>query len=107
MIQYSYTDVIDDDSVFTYWCYKKKTQKMIQYSHTDETKDNSEDDRRCSSMYEKWFSIYIPKIAKDDPAEINDEDECDVPKLPMTYRDSPVSCTVVVAVVVVVEYLPS
>ena len=31
----------------------------------------------------------------------------DVPKLSMTYRDSPVSCTVVVTVVAVVEYLPS
>ena len=31
----------------------------------------------------------------------------DVPKLPMTYRDSPVNCTTVVAVVTVVEYLPS
>ena len=31
-----------------------------------------------------------------------------VPKLPMTYRVSPVSCTVVVvAVVTAVEYLPS
>ena len=31
-----------------------------------------------------------------------------VPKLPMTYRDSPVTCTVVVVVVVDdVEYLPS
>ena len=31
----------------------------------------------------------------------------DVPKLPMTYRDSLVNCTVVVAVSTVVEYLPS
>ena len=31
----------------------------------------------------------------------------DVPKIPMTYRDSPTSCTVVVAVGNVVEYLPS
>ena len=31
----------------------------------------------------------------------------DVPELPMTYRDSPVSCTVVMMVVVDVEYLPS
>ena len=31
----------------------------------------------------------------------------DIPKLPMTYRDSPVSCTVVMMVVVNVEYLPS
>ena len=30
----------------------------------------------------------------------------DVPKLPMTYRDSLVSCTVVAAVAIVVEYLP-
>ena len=35
--------------------------------------------------------------------KIND----DVPKLPMAYRDSPVSCTVVMMVVVDVEYLPS
>ena len=31
----------------------------------------------------------------------------DVPKLPMTYRDSPVSYAVVVAVATMVEYLPS
>ena len=31
----------------------------------------------------------------------------DVPKLPMTYRDSPVSFIVVMMVVVDVEYLPS
>ena len=31
----------------------------------------------------------------------------DVPKLPMTYRDSPVGCTFVVAIAAVVEYLPS
>ena len=30
-----------------------------------------------------------------------------VPKLPMTYRDSPVRCTDVVVVATVVEYLPS
>ena len=30
-----------------------------------------------------------------------------VPKLPMTYRDSLVSCTVVMMVFVDVEYLPS
>ena len=30
-----------------------------------------------------------------------------VPKLLMTFRDSPVSCTVVMMVVVDVEYLPS
>ena len=31
----------------------------------------------------------------------------DVPKFPMTYRVSPDSCKFVVAVAVVVEYLPS
>ena len=31
----------------------------------------------------------------------------DVPKLPMTYRDSPVICTVIIKAVVDVEYLPS
>ena len=53
-------------------------QKMIQYLHTE--------------------------ITYYDPTEIDDED---VPKLPMTYRDSPISCTVVIMVVVDVEYLPS
>ena len=42
-------------------------------------------------------------IAEDDPAEIDD----DVPKLTMTYRDSPVSCTIVMMVFVDIEYLPS
>ena len=31
----------------------------------------------------------------------------DVPKLPMTYKDSPVSCTVDVVVAADEEYLPS
>ena len=31
----------------------------------------------------------------------------DVPKIPMKYRDSPVSCTIVVVVADVVGYLPS
>ena len=31
----------------------------------------------------------------------------DVPKLRITYRVSPDSCTIVVAVVAVIEYLPS
>ena len=35
--------------------------------------------------------------------QIDDED---VPKLPMTYRDSPVRCTIVVVVSTLVEYLP-
>ena len=30
-----------------------------------------------------------------------------VPKLPMPYRDSPVSCTVVTVVAADIEYLPS
>ena len=42
------------------------------------------------------------EIVEDDPAEIDD-----VPKLPMTYRDSPVNCTDLMMVVVDVEYLPS
>ena len=42
------------------------------------------------------------EIAEDDPAEIDD-----VPKLPMTYRDSLVICTVVMLVFFDVEYLPS
>ena len=53
-------------------------QKMIQYLHTE--------------------------IAEDDPTKIDD----DVPKLPMTYRVSPVNCIVVIVeVVTMVEYLPS
>ena len=52
-------------------------QKMVQYLHTE--------------------------IAEDDPTKIDD----DVPKLPMTYRYSPVSCTVVMMVVVDVEYHPN
>ena len=48
MIQFSYTNVIDDESIYTYRCYTNKTQKMIQYLHTE--------------------------IAEDDLAEIDDED---------------------------------
>ena len=44
-------------------------------------------------------------IAEEDTTEIDDED---VSKLPMTYRVSPVSCTVViVAFATTVEYLHS
>ena len=31
----------------------------------------------------------------------------DVPKIPMTYRDSPIGCTVLMMVDVDVEYIPS
>ena len=53
-------------------------QEMIQYSHTE--------------------------VAEDDSVltEIDD-----VPKLPMTYRDSPLRCTVVVVVDAGIEYLDS
>ena len=76
-------------------------QQMIQYSHTDAIEDNLEDDRRCLStqkgrILHKMIQLRLMMKMKDD-----------VPKLPMTYRDSLESCTVVVAVVVVVEYLPS
>ena len=74
---------------------------MIQYSHTNATKDNLEDDRRCLSTYERWRLQKMIQLRS--MMKMKD----DVPKLPMTYRDSPVSCTVVATFVVVVEYLPS
>ena len=74
---------------------------MIYYSHTDATKDNSEYDRRCLSTYGRW--ILQKMIQLRSMMKMKD----DVTKLPMTYRVSPDSCTVVVAVVSMVEYLPS
>ena len=74
---------------------------MIQYSHTDAIEDNPEDDRRCLSTYKR--RILHKMIPLRSIMKMKD----DVPKLPMTYRVSPDNSTVVVAVVVVVEYLPS
>ena len=66
-------------------------QKMIHHSHADAARDGPEDDKKM--------------IAEYDPDEIDDED---VSKIPMTYRVSPVNCTVVIVVVyTIVEYLPS
>ena len=48
----------------------------------------------------KMIQSLHTQITEDDPPEIDD----DVPKHPMTYRDSPISCTVVMMVVVDVEY---
>ena len=51
--------------------------------------DNPKDDRRCPRMYErqrlqKMIHPILMMKMKDD-----------VPKLPMTYRDSPIRCTLV------------
>ena len=80
---------------------------MIQHSHIDATEDDLEDDRRCSSTYRRWFSIHILRLQKMIQLRLMMKMYDDVPKLPMTYRDSPVSCTVVVGVATMVEYHPS
>ena len=77
---------------------------MIQYPHTDVAEDDPiliEDDSVFTYWgCRRWSSILILRLMK----KIHDV----VPKLPMTYRDSLVSCTVVVVVVVDdVENLPS
>ena len=74
---------------------------MIQYSHTNAIEDNPEDDRTCPSTDESQRLQNMIQLRS--MMKMYD----DVPKLPMTYRVSPDSCTVLVAVVVVVEYLPS
>ena len=117
MIQYSGTDTLEDYSVLIYihdrrWLsihilmLQNMIQKRIQYSHTNTIEDNLEDDRRCSRKYSKWFSIHILRLQKmiwpRSMMKMND----DVPKLRMTYRDSLVRCTDVVAVATMVEYLP-
>ena len=74
---------------------------MIQYSHTDAIEDNLEDDRRCPRMYERQRLQKMIQLR----SMMNMKD--DVQKIPMTYRDSPENCTIVVACVAMVEYLPS
>ena len=74
---------------------------MIRYSHTDAIGDHKKDDRRCPSMYERW------RLQKMIQMRSMTKMKDDVPKLPMTYRVSLDSCTVVVAIVVVVKYIPS
>ena len=105
MIQYSHTDVVEDYSVYTYWFYRRRftIQKMIQYPHTDVVEDDPvliEDD----SVFTYWgcgrrSNILMLRLMM----EMYDG----VPKLPMTYRDSPVRCTVVEVVATLVEYLSS
>ena len=137
MIQYSHTDVAEDDSVFTYWCYRRRfsIQKMIQYSYTDMIEDYSVStcwcyrrwfkwfsihililqkmiqylytDRRWFSTYKRWFNIYKLKFQKMIPLRSMMNMYDDVPKLPMTYRDLPIICTIVVEVSTMVEQLPS
>ena len=107
MFQYLYTDVADDGSVFTYWCcrwcfsiYILILQMMFQYSHTDVAEDDPKDDSVFTYWgCRRWSSILMLRLMM----KIYDG----VPKLPMTYRDSPVICAVVVVVATLVEYLPS
>ena len=61
MIQYLHTEVTEDDSIFTYQGYRRRSNILIL------------------SLMMKMHDV--------------------VPKIPMTYRDSPVSCTVVMIVV--------
>ena len=78
-------------------------------THTDNTEDDLEydADSRWFSIYRRWFSIYIIRLQKMIQLRSMMKMYDDVPKLPMTYRDTSFSCTVVVMVVVYVEYLPS
>ena len=70
---------------------------MIQYQHIGVAEDDSKDDPVLTEDY-PIFTYWgcIRWLSTDD-----------VPKLPMTYRDSPIRCTMVVVVVVLIEYLPS
>ena len=76
---------------------------MIQYSHTDVAEDvpvHIEDD--SISKYwgcRRWSSIFKLRLM----VKMHNG----VPKIPMTYRDSPVNCTLVMMVFVDVEYIPS
>ena len=76
---------------------------MIQYLHTKVAEDDPvliEDDFVFTYWgYRRRSGILILNLMM----KMHDV----VPKLPMTYRDSPVCCTVVMMVVVDVEYLPS
>ena len=76
---------------------------MIQYPHTDVAEDDpvliEYDSVFTYWGCRRWSSILIPRLM------MNMQDV--VPKIPMTYRDSPVSSTVVMMVVADVEYLPS
>ena len=78
-------------------------QNMIQYPDIDVAEDDLvliEDD----SIFRywgcrRWSSIFILRLMMKMPDV--------VPKLPMTYRDSPISCTIVMMIVADVEYLSS
>ena len=74
---------------------------MIWYWNTNAIEDNPEDDRRCPSTYERRRLQNMIQLRQMMKMKYN------VPKHPMKYRDSLDSCTVAVAVVDVVEYLPS
>ena len=81
-------------------------QKMIQHSYADAAKDGPEDDKKM--IEEKWFSIHILRLQKMIQLRSMMKMYDAVPKLPMTYRVSPVNCTIVIVVVsTMVEYLPS
>ena len=100
MIQYSHTDVVEDDSVFS--IHILILQKMIQYLHSEVAKDDPiliDDSIFTYWGCRRWSSIFILRLMM----KMHDV----VPKIYMTYIDSPDSCTVVMMVVVDVEYLPS
>ena len=106
MVQYSCTETTNDDS--------SNNDDTEHVSKDEEKDDDPEDDstfkcwccKRCSRRWEEedWRKM----IVEEDPVEIDDEMYDGVPKLPMTYRVSPVSCTVVIVVVATtIKYLPS
>ena len=76
---------------------------MLNYPHTNVARDDplhTEDDSLFTYWgCRRWSSIFILRLMM----KMHDV----VPKLPMTYRDSPVSFTVVIMVVLDWEYLPS
>ena len=76
---------------------------MIQYPHT-----NVAEDDQVHIEYDSVFTYWGCKIWSSIlMLRLMMKMYDGVPKLPMTYRDSPVICTVVVVVATLVEYLPS
>ena len=74
-------------------------QNMIQHSYAPAAKDVPKDGKNM--IEERWLQKNIQLRSMMKMYDV-------VPKIPMTYRVSPVSCTIlIVAVSTVVEYLPS
>ena len=74
-IQYSHTDVAEEDSVFTYWCYKKKVQKLTQLEDVRERMKDEDYFRRSRGWFNRRQIEDVQEHTKDEDYKEDPEDD--------------------------------